>query len=232
MIQVAVCDDESQVCDTLKQKISAFCAKHEIAAQVTCYTDAEKLSQEATQFALIYLDIQMPRLNGITLAKQICRQNPDCILVFITMLKAYALEAFEVEALDYICKPIDETRLERSLTRALGRIQQEHESSILVQTAHWCKTVKMHEIYYCEVINRKIYLHTREGIMEYYGKLKEIEQQLDARFFKCHRSYLVNLDYLKLYEEGQITLEHGEQIPVSRLRHQALMERMLQYMKK
>lgn len=231
LVQIAVCDDEFHMCEMLRQQVSAFCAAHGVTAQIHAYTDPLALSCETIHFDLVYLDIQMPHMDGMTLARQIRGKNPDCILVFITVLEEYSLEAFAVEAMDYICKPIDEARLVRSLTRALAQIQQENEASILVQTAHWCKTVKMNEIYYCEVINRKIYLHTKEGVLEYYGKLKEIEQQLDARFFKCHRSYLVNLDYLKAYQEGQITLEHGEQIPVSRLRHQELMDKMLQYMK-
>lgn len=231
MIQIAVCDDVCQVCEALRQQIAVFCAKNGVSVQIHCYEDPVALYHETTRFDLVYLDIQMPCLDGMTLAKHIRSQNPDCILVFITVLKEYSLEAFAVEAMDYICKPVDPARLEHSLTRALGQIQKQNEMSIFVQTAHWCKVIKLHEIYYCEVINRKIYLHTREGVLEYYGKLKEIEQQLDARFFKCHRSYLVNLDYLKAYEDGQITLEQGEQIPVSRLRHQELIEKMLQYMK-
>ncbi len=182
-------------------------------------------------FDLVYLDIRMPKLDGITLARQLRRQNPACIVVFITGLRDHMLEAFDVEALDYICKPIERARLRRSAERALQQITHRQEASILVQTAHWCKAVRLSAIYYCEVINRKIYLYTNEGVLEYYGKLKEMEKQLDTRFFKCHRSYLVNLDHLKLYQDGEIVLENGSRIPVSRLRHQELMEKMLDYMK-
>lgn len=231
MIQIAVCDDEATVCKEITRAISDFLCGQDVDFQVWQYTNPQVLYEQVTVFDLIYLDIQMPRLDGIELAKHIRSQNMECVLVFITGLKEYVLDAFDVEALDYICKPIDPVRLQRSLQRALTQILHRQKASVLVQTAHWCKAVKLSEIYYCEVINRKIYLHTKEGVLEYYGKLKEIEKQLDVRFFKCHRSYLVNLDHLKMYADGQILLENQSHIPVSRLRHQELMDKMLEYMK-
>ncbi len=231
MIQIAVCDDEQTVCQEISQEIAHFLSGQAVEFTVRQYTDAAAFCAQMDTFDLVYLDIRMPELDGITLARQIRSRELACIVVFITGLRDYMLDAFDVEALDYICKPIERARLRRSVERALQQIAHRQETGILIQTAHWCKAVKLSAIYYCEVINRKIYLHTTEGVLEYYGKLKEMEKQLDARFFKCHRSYLVNLDHLKMYQDGEIVLENGSRIPVSRLRHQELMEKMLEYMK-
>ncbi len=232
MVRIAICDDEIAICNDMKQTLSIILKQMHEDFQIVCYTNPKVLLHTNDKFDLIYLDIQMPDLDGITLAKKIREQNADCILIFITVLKEYMLDAFEVEAIDYICKPIEKKRLERSCKRAIKRIKKENEQKIFVQTVNWCKSIPMHRIYYCEVINRKIYLHTKDGIIDYYGTLEDIEKQLDCRFFRCHRSYIVNIDYLQSYMNGEIVLENAEKVPVSRLRHKAFMQKMLAYMKK
>ncbi|MDR1701485.1 MAG: LytTR family transcriptional regulator, partial [Sporomusaceae bacterium] len=80
--------------------------------------------------------------------------------------------------------------------------------------------------------NRKIYLYTQNGAIDYYGKLEELEKQLDYRFVRCHRSYLVNLDHLNEYANGEIKLTNKTCVPVSRLRYQEVLAAMMEYMKK
>ncbi len=142
----------------------------------------------------------------------------------------YVYDAFEVEAFDFICKPIEEIRLHKTLNRAFKKLGK--NKSLFIQTMNWCKSVKLDDIYYCEVINRKIYLRTQNGVIEYYCRLEDTEKQLDYRFVRCHRSYLVNLDYLLECTNGQIILENGEHVPTSRLRHQDVRDAMMLYMKR
>ena len=151
-------------------------------------------------------------------------------MIFITFLKEYVLYAFEVEALDYIYKPIEQKRLENALKRAIKHYQKENKG-ILIQNKNCYQTIKLEEIYYCEVMNRKLYLHLQHDVIEYYGKLQEIQKQLDKRFLKCHRSYIVNMDYIKKYESPIITMQNGEKVPVSRLQQKEFIEKMLYYIK-
>lgn len=232
MIKIAICDDEPIFCDSIKKTVSCYLAQKNIPCEIICYDDGAELLKIPHSYDLLLLDIQMPGINGIELAAKLRELEFEGAFIFITALKEYVFDAFEYEALDYICKPIDHTRLVKTLDRAVKRIQAQNHHSLLIQTTNWCKSVKLNSIYYCEVINRKIYLNTKNGIIDFYGKIEDLEKQLDQRFFKCHRSYLVNLDYVRQYSDGQISLENNEHIPVSRLRHQELMRAMLQYMKK
>ena len=109
-------------------------------------------------FDLIFLDIQMPGLDGVTLAKALRQKEFEGILIFVTILTECMLDAFEVEAMDYLCKPIDENRLDHALKRSLKRLGLKTEKHLFIQTMNWCKTVKLSDIYYCEVMNRKIFL--------------------------------------------------------------------------
>lgn len=136
-----------------------------------------------------------------------------------------------MEAFDYLCKPVDKDRLERTLQRVIKRWERINGKSLFIQTRNWSRNVKIHDIYYCEVIDRKIYLHTKSGVVEYYGRLKETQEQLGPSFVKCHRSYLVNLEYLQEYRGGSVILENGERLPVSRQQQQILLDGMMRYMK-
>ena len=113
----------------------------------------------------------------------------------------------------------------------IKRLENQYKKCIFVQTKNYCKTIYLEEIYYIEVINRKIYVYTQNGIIEYYGKLQEVQYQLDERFIKCHRSYIINIDYLSHYENGMIQMKNGSTVPVSRLRQKELIDTVFQYIK-
>lgn len=230
MIKIAVCDDEPVICQHLKEMVSAILEQWNEPFKIICYTNAASLLFSSLNYDLIFLDIQMPGLDGVGLAKRLRGQKFDGDLIFVTVLQEHMPDAFEVEAADYLCKPVDEGRLKRALKRVLMHFHEKAESSLFIGTANWYKSVKIHDIYYCEVINRKIYLHTKNGLIDYYGKIKDVEKQTEPRLIRCHRSFLINPDYLKEYVNGEITLENGEQIPVSKKYHQGFVERMMKYM--
>lgn len=154
MFKIAICDDQIMMCEYLKQKLYEILKKCHIAFHIVCYTEATELLNSALLYDLIVLDIDMPKLNGVALAKKIREQSIKCELIFVTILKEYILDAFEVEAVDYIYKPIDETRLEKAIKRAIKKLDSENKKSLFVQTKYFCKTIPLQQIYYIEVINR------------------------------------------------------------------------------
>ena len=102
----------------------------------------------------------------------------------------------------------------------------------LLEGAGGCEVVLLSDIVYCEVLGRKVYLHKPDGaVSDYYGRLEDLEWRVDGRFFKCHRSYLVNLDYVRGCRDGQVLLPQGERIPASRLRERELTQALLRHMK-
>ncbi len=229
MIRIAICDDERNACIILKKKIVSLMASLKEDCEVKCYFGAAELLAETCTFDLFFLDIQMPERDGIALAKKMRESEKRSIIVFVTALPERVYDAFEVEAFDYICKPVDNSRLLKTMDRAIRKLRE--GKSLFIQVMGGGKSVRIDDIHYCEVINRKIYLHTESEVIDYYAKLDDVEKQLDYRFIRCHRSYLVNLDYLSEYAGGAITLVDGGRIPVSRLRHQDIMGAILSYMK-
>lgn len=233
MIKVAVCDDDREICWEIKKQVLFVMQSFGKECQVECYGSSSALLQAPLDFQILLLDIELPDSNGIHTALTLRQSNWEFALIFITSHEEFVFQAFETDAVDYICKPLDQVRFQKALGRAISKLQKppQQEKYLFIKTINWCKFVRLSSIYYCEVRNRKIYLYTHDGIIDYYCKIRDLEQQLDKRFVKCHRSYLVNLDYLKEYAHGWIRLENGDCLPVSRLRHQEFLDAIMKYMK-
>ncbi len=187
MMKIAICDDEKFACEDIKQKILAYVEETEEHCEIECFFSAAELLQTSCSYDLFFLDIQMPEQDGLALAKKIRENESQGIIIFITALAECVYDAFEVETFDYICKPVDEARLQRTLGRAFKKLRETENRSLFIQTMNWCKSIKLDDIYFCEVINRKIYLHTKNEVIEYYCKIEDVEKQLDDRFVRCCR---------------------------------------------
>ncbi len=230
MIRIAICDDETVMCEKLKMTVSSILEKWKENYQIVCHPSAAGLLWGPLDCDLLFLDIRMPGIDGMRAAGGLREQGFSGELIFVTAFSEYMPDAFEVEAADYLEKPVDRERLERTLKRVLQRLRRDREESFCIRTANWCRTIPFGEIYYCEVINRKIFVHTKQGVIDYYGRMKEAEAQAFPRLVRCHRSYLVNPHFLREYTGGEIRMENGERIPVSKNYRQAFLERMLAWM--
>lgn len=234
MIKFEICDDEPIMVQEISNHLAKYMKERQIASYcVNRFLNGNTLLLlEAGNLDLIFLDIQMEAPDGMETAKILRQQRSHSLLIFVTILKEYVFSAFEVEAFDYLVKPLDGDRFRQTMDRALRFMKRVAQKTIIVQRGNSCEVISLAEIVYCEVIGRKIYIHKNDGtIINYYNRLEDLEHQVDGRFFKCHRSYLVNLDYVQGCQTGQVILPRAEAIPVSRLREKELLQNLLLYMK-
>lgn len=233
MIKIAICDDEPYMAQEISRCLSQYMEEKGFTAyHAGLFLDGRSLIESGGGFDLVFLDIQMSQPDGMETAKLLRRQGNQSRIVFVTVLKEWVFDAFEVEACDYLLKPLDKDRFHRTMDRVLAAIARREAESLLIQRGAASLVIPLDQMVYCEVLGRKVYIHQKDGpTIDYYEKLDALEKRLDGRFFRCHRSYLVNLAYVRARDGGQAALSTGEKIPVSRLRGQDLTQALLRYMK-
>ena len=232
MIRIAICDDEKHMSDHIRAMASDFFRKKNSEIRLRTFLSGEDLLNYDGQIDILFLDIQMDGMDGLETARKL-RAGKFCgFLIFITVLKEMVFQSFEVQAYDYLVKPVDEKQFEKTMERLFASMQNVGEDSLLVQQGYERRIVPKDEIVFCEVIDRKIYLNLASGeVVDYYERIENLETKLDSYFFRCHRSYLINLKHLKGYKNGTAYMDNNKEVPVSRLRSKEFSGVVLQYMK-
>jgi len=232
MINIVVCDDEKLMSEKLENMIKGFFGRKRMDISLLQYSSGEELLKRNKGMDILFLDIGMKGMDGIETAKRLREKRYEGFLIFITILKEMVFQAFEVQPFDYLVKPVKEEAFEKTMERLFLAMQNAGNANLLVQRGYESNLISFQDIIYCEIIGRKVYLHLKSGeSVDYYDKMESLEKKLDRRFFKCHRSYLINLNYLKSYKSNTACMADGEEIPVSRLRSREFSNAVLQYMK-
>lgn len=249
MIKCIIIDDEKPAREELKYLIGKN-SDFKIVGEGENGIDAVNLIN-AHHPEVIFCDINMPLLNGVDLAKALMKKGIEIHLIFVTAYDEYAIEAFELSALDYLLKPIKNERFERTIEKLRTRLEERQSNLGLMDQLFndYNKTakapnqlclyregllypVKAEEVVYIHTEEKMVYFHTYKGVFESTKALSEIEDLLpESDFFKCHRSYIVNINCIEsvipwFNRTYRIKLEGiEEEIPVSRNQTNKLKER-------
>ena len=218
--------------DHIRTLVSDFFHKKNREISLRTFLSGEELINYGGQIDILFLDIQMKDIDGMETARRLRADNFHGFLIFITVLKEMVFQSFEVQAYDYLVKPVDENHFEKTMERLYASMQNAGEDSLLVQKGYEGRIIQKGEIVFCEIIDRKIYLNLTSGeVIDYYERIENLETKLEGCFFRCHRSYLINLKHLKGYKNGTAYMDNGRKIPVSRLRSKEFSSVVLRYMK-
>ncbi len=236
MLQIAICDDEQNSRDYVKQLIELTKNDWNISYEVSEFSNGKDLLDAETEWDLLFLDIALDEtLSGMEAAKRIrnraSKQQP--ILIFVTGFKEYVFDAFDVDAFHYLLKPIDEEKFQAVFQKALQQLTEKKEhpvKTIHIQNGIRNKIITMDEIFYIESQNHKILLHTKDGIYDDYARIRDLEEQLQEQFFRIHKGYLVNLAYLEHYTKTEVVLTNGEVLPLSKYKYADFVKAYLRFM--
>ena len=231
MISVAICDDEKYMSDQIEKSVSDFFHGKNMEVVVSQFPCGEELLRYDKPIDLLFLDVQMKETDGMTVARKLRKRGFRGFLIFVTVLKEMVFQSFEVQAFDYLVKPIEQRQFDKTMERLLESMQNAGEANLLVRRGYESHIIALDDIVYCEIIDRKVYLHLISSkVVDYYERIENLESRLDDRFFRCHRSFLINLQYLKSYQDQTAYMEYGTRIPVSRLRSKEFSGVILRYM--
>lgn len=231
-MRIGICDDEKEIRRLLGSKVQKLYGE----AEISFYPSGEALLADKVPDILL-LDIQMPGLSGMEIARKLREHGSKVIIIFITAIEEYVYEAFDVEALHYLVKPFTDDKFKSVMGRAVR--QWEHRKkhrekegkSIVLMVKGVHVKVSIEDIIYAEVFNRKVIIHKLNEDIEYYGKMKELEKAAGEDFFRPHRAYLVNFKYVEKYNSSTIYLEKGTAL-MSKQKFPEFVKRYLKYNQK
>lgn len=225
-MKITICDDSIKDLLKIEKLLLKYKSLHPNKDfELEKFSDPSRVYQKILEGKLtdIYiLDMLMPRRTGIDLGKQIRMSSHESVIIYITASDDYALDAYEVHAVRYLLKPIDEYKLYEALDYALSYIKVKSESMYLIKTQNGLLQRPYSKIEYIENIGRKQEVHMSDGeTLKSLFIRKSFEEEtkeaaIRENFLQVHKSFLVNLDYVKQLTSDSIIMESGKQIPVSK----------------
>lgn len=219
LIKIAICEDEKEQQDLLKRYIDQIFEKLYIKYKLEVFNSGEELLDNySNDIDVILLDIQMGKINGMETARKIRTLDNKVEIIFITSLIEYALEGYEVRAYRYLIKPVKYENLKENIINCIKEIDIKNKYIIVKEQGNQIK-LDINEITYVEVQKETITIHTLNKVYKINGTMNNIEKEIDcSRFFRCHKSFLVNLEHVKSIKQYVLLLENSEEVPVSRYR--------------
>lgn len=228
-ITVAICEDEPYFLKQLGKNVQHFLDVEGYGSRILTFSSGEALLAASQTFDILLADIRLPGKSGLEVARQLCSGRQDSQLIFITAYPEYAAEAFELDAIHYIVKPVSEEKLSHALKKALRHMPRTDCRRVTVAKGARTDRIPIRDILYCESLDHRIFVHTQMEEYAYFGTLEKLEKQLDGRFFRCHKSYLVNLDYVVSRQQDSVTVTNGDRVLLARRKRQEFSRRLLDY---
>lgn len=228
-LTIAICDDNENQIRELRRLLDEWSSDKPFALAIDEYISAESFlfSYPDNPCDLLLLDIEMKQLNGMELARKLRCESDMLPIVFITGYSEYIGDGYEVEALHYLLKPVDKQKLFAVLDRYIKRRTPENEITIK------CEDKTLHilpdMIIYCEAVGKKTHIHTKEQVLICETGIGKFSSNLGSDFISCHRSYVVNLRYVRSIGKMEIALDNGETVPLSRRLYKDINERFIQF---
>lgn len=230
-MRIAICDDHAE-CRRQAENAIRECMKG-MDYGVSAFKDGHTLLRDfmARPYDLVFLDIEMPEINGISLAHQLRTISRDVPIVFLTSHIEYALEGYEVRALRYLTKPVKSEKLQEVLSYVLRQMQEQR--TLWIKTDLSEKKLLIRDISYMEAQNQNILIATEAETYCVRYNLTDYENELrEDGFFRVHRGYLVSMQHIKSIGKGEVTMDSGAVLPVSRTKEKSLKEALFQYIRK
>ena len=217
-MNIAICDDLEVDRKILIDMLNRYFTEHNSLVNITTYSSGEDLISDFKHqnFDLIFLDIYMSKLNGIDTAKEIRKKDDNNILVFMTTSTDFALDAYDLDALQYLIKPIIYDKIKKILDKCLKQFATNMRFIKILEDGYPIK-ILLNDIYYIDVYDKNCFIHLKDKVIKTYTSLTNLLNLLEnSSFLKCHRSYIVNMLYINEMLSNDFILKNGEKIPITK----------------
>lgn len=235
MIKIAIVEDEAAVRDQLTDYVRRYTRQYGTEFEVTCFTDGDEILENyRPAFDIIFLDVEMKRLNGMETAQRIRELDDDVLLIFITNMAQYALKGYTVQARSYILKPVNYYGLSMELQEAIdyiNRNRRQNGRALLLPSGGGIDRVNLSDITYIESQRHNLFIHTTGGVLRIRESMNAMEANIDdPAFARCGVSFLINLAWVSGITEGREVLVGGDRVPISRQKYKDFMAALSEYL--
>lgn len=229
-MKLIICDDDPADIEYVAGLVGEWRRQTGTAAEILSFPSAESLLfswEENRDMDILLLDIEMGAMSGVKLARRLRNLGSRVQIVFITGYMDYIAEGYDVEALHYLLKPVTQERLSQVLDRAVERVGSRGKM-LQLALQDGVARLPVYEIRYLEVMRNYTTVHASE---DYSVKrsLSELEGELDESFYRIHRSFIVNLHFVRKVTRTEVILEGGVALPLSRKHYEGLNQALIAY---
>ncbi len=234
MVNVAIIEDDVASAETLKGFAEKYGKEKNVQINVSVFNNSLNfLENYKPVYDLVFMDILLPDVNGFETAKKLREYDKSVLLIFVTNLQQFAVKGYEVDALDFIVKPVFYNSFVLKMDRAMNLIRQNESREIIIKRAVGYRKVPIKSICYIEVIGHKIIFHTFEGNIEGGGSLAELEKRLEEEnFLRCKNCYLVNLKHISSIDKYDVTMTNGDVLKISQPKKKKFMNAFAEWLGK
>lgn len=220
MIKIAFCDDEMEVLHQMNELLDRYQVERNEDITYAAFQSPFELLTEIEKGIrpdILFLDVVMPGQNGMDVAKEIRQYDTNMKIIFLTSSPEFAVESYTVGAYFYQLKPIWEESFFRLMDSVLSECEKKKKNSLILRSKDGITRVNLQQLEYCEVLGRKLLFHLENGaVLESAGSLDDLAGQLMqySNFFRPHRSFLVNMEYIQNISSRSIKMVNDAVIPI------------------
>lgn len=220
MIKIAFCDDDMEVLHQMNELLDRYRVERNEDITYAAFQSPFELLTEIEKGIrpdILFLDVVMPGQNGMDVAKEIRQYDTNMKIIFLTSSPEFAVESYSVGAYFYQLKPIWEESFFRLMDAVLVECEKKKKNSLILRSKDGITRIDLQQLEYCEVLGRKLLFHLEDGaVLESAGSLDDLAGQLMqySNFFRPHRSFLVNMEYIQNISSRSIKMVNDAEIPI------------------
>lgn len=231
MIQIAIVEDEDKEAEALLGCLSRYERENGERLAVRRYRNAFDFFEDKESFEIVFMDIMLPNMNGMEAAQRMRKYDSRTILIFVTNMTQFAIKSYEVDALDYVLKPVSYERVTFKLKKAIKIIRSRGSRQITVKSENGYVRIGTDQIYYVEVRGHKLTYVTEQGAFNENGSMTKLEEELKQfNFMRCNACYLVNPQYIFSVKGFRVVMQNGDELKISQPKHKSFMSELSNYL--
>ncbi len=231
-MNIALIEDSGQELSLLERCLQSYLSSRQVYRVIDTYTSGEAFLENwpSKSYDLVFLDILMEGISGIEVARKIRETDSECLLIFISSSKEYALQGFEVRAFDYLLKPLSEERFQKTMDLCQNELAK-HIRYIEVKESRTLVKIPLNEIIYTDYYNHYIQIHTAARLIRSYQQFDVFSPLLLCypQFLCCYRNCIVNMDHVDSVDKHDFVMENGERVPITRGNRNSIYQQYADY---